>query len=195
MVAIVNRKGGVGKTTTAVNLAAAIALRSRRVLLVDLEPQGSAGVAVGVFSADGDNDGSGGLFRGKPRWSARRSPMGSLATLGVVPPDRRLDAEAAAGSLDHRRDEGLAAALNGAREMWEIVVIDTPPGLGGLSTAALRAADAVVIPAAADYLAMHRFRARSSRSGRSSARPAAGTPRWWCSRRSPMRADPVQWPR
>jgi chromosome partitioning protein len=155
VVAIVNRKGGVGKTTTAVNLAAAIALRSRRVLLVDLDPQGSAGVAVGVPPADGDNDGSGGLFRGKPRWSARRSPIPSLATLGVVPPDRRLDAEAAAGSLDHRRDEGLAAALNGAREMWEIVVIDTPPGLGGLSTAALRAADAVVIPAAADYLAMH----------------------------------------
>jgi hypothetical protein len=51
-----------------------------------------------------------------------------VGTLGVVPPDRRLDAEAAAGSLDHRRDEGLAAALNGAREMWEIVVIGTPPG-------------------------------------------------------------------
>jgi chromosome partitioning protein len=155
VVAIVNRKGGVGKTTTAVNLAAAIALKSRRALLVDLDPQGSAGAALGVPAADGDDDGSGGMFRGKPRWSARRSPAPSLRTLGVVPADRRLDAEAAAMPTDTRRDERLAAALRGAATMWEVAVVDTPPGLGGLSAAALRAADAVVIPGAADYLSLH----------------------------------------
>ena len=108
VIAVVNRKGGVGKTTTAVNLAAALALDSRRALLVDLDPQGSAGVAVGVTASPGD--GSSGMLRSKPRWRARQSPVPSLKRLGVVPADDRL-VEEASMSADHRHGERLAAAL------------------------------------------------------------------------------------
>src|SRR5690348_8275308 len=129
-----------------------MALESRRVLLVDLDPQGSAGVAVGVPAAE--DDGSGGMFRGKPRWWARTSPSPALHRLGVVPADARLHAEEVAVYTDRGRGARFAEALESASEQWEVVVVDTPPGIGGLAGAALHASDAVVIPSAADYLSL-----------------------------------------
>ncbi len=142
IVAVVNRKGGVAKTTTAVNLAAAIALTGRRTLLVDLDPQGSVAASLAIDPVD---DGSAALFR-----KGRAAPVFArpelLFRLGVLPADESLE------DLDAIRPARLAAGLAKLRDHWAVVVIDTPPGLGHVAAAALGAADAVVIPVVAEFL-------------------------------------------
>jgi cellulose biosynthesis protein BcsQ len=88
VVAVFNRKGGVGKTTTAVNIAAGIALHGRRTLLVDLDPQGSAGRALDVEVADGR--GSSALFAAKGKPVVAYPAHEALFRLGVLPADPQL---------------------------------------------------------------------------------------------------------
>ena len=156
VVAVVNRKGGVGKTTTAVNVAAALALGGLRVLLLDLDPQGSVGHSLRLAPADGE--GSSLLFRSKPAVRPLFLDLPATTRLGIVPADAALADEEARLLDEPRRRDRLGRSLTALRESWNVAILDTPPALGALTDAALRAANAVLLPAAAEYLALESLR-------------------------------------
>jgi chromosome partitioning protein len=145
VVTIANPKGGVGKTVTTVNVAACAASRGISTLVVDCDPQGHAGLALGV--AAGDAGGSAALA-GSAELGGVAQPSPGRDHLQVVAADLRLEVAARAPS----DDLWLARALAEARETWELILIDTPPGLGPLTRASLLAADRCLVPVAGGAL-------------------------------------------
>jgi chromosome partitioning protein len=147
--ALANQKGGVGKTTTAVNVAACLAQAGERALVVDLDPQANATSGLGA-SANGSS--SYDLLDGAPLDSLARPT--DIPNLDLVPSTPEL-----AGAVVElaRRDDGdryLAAPLAEARDRWRFVFLDCPPSLGPLTVNALAAADRVLVPVQAEYYAL-----------------------------------------
>jgi chromosome partitioning protein len=147
--ALANQKGGVGKTTTAVNLAACLAEAGERSLVVDLDPQGNATSGLGE-RANGSS--SYDLLDGVPLERLVRPTR--FPNLELVPARPEL-----AGAVVElaRRDDGeryLARSLTGARERYAFVFLDCPPALGPLTVNALAAADRVLVPVQAEYYAL-----------------------------------------
>ncbi|MDX1692790.1 MAG: ParA family protein [Ketobacteraceae bacterium] len=151
ILAIANQKGGVGKTTTSVNLAASLSATRRKVLLIDLDPQGNATMGAGVDKHDLELSVYDVLVEGIPVTDAVIKTEAGFDLLGAN--GDLTAAEVVLLEMDNK-ERKLAEALTGASQHYDYIIIDCPPSLNMLTVNALVAANSVVIPMQCEYYAL-----------------------------------------
>ncbi|MBR4800527.1 MAG: ParA family protein [Clostridia bacterium] len=153
IVAFSNQKGGVGKTTACVNLAAYLAEKGKRVLIVDLDSQANATSSLGYFDKKLQNSIFSMLFEGAPLKSCIRNT--DIKGLSLLPSSSDLaGAEIELGRIERNREYVLKARLDAGRDDYDYIFIDCAPSLGLLAVNALTAANGIVIPLVCEYFAL-----------------------------------------
>lgn len=152
IIAVVNQKGGVGKTTTAVNLVSALGISGKKVLLADCDPQGNSTSGYGISKRDIPSSAYG-LLIGE--YSAEEAVIHTeFKNVDVVPSDMNLAAAEVEMIEIENRHEQLKLALARVRDQYDYIFIDCPPSLGLITINALVASDTVLVPIQCEYFAL-----------------------------------------
>ena len=153
IIAMCNQKGGVGKTTSSINIAGALSQYGRRVLIVDFDPQGAATVGLGINANAVEDTVYTALFN--PRMDVHDVIRHTdFENLDIMPANIDLSAAEVQLVTEVGREQVLAGVLRQVKDEYDVIIIDCQPSLGLLTVNALTAADGVIIPVAAEFFAL-----------------------------------------